>query len=146
MTIVLGFAFFRLGFSQGDVLGRAGLLFFIPIQNTFGVLFPIITFVPMNTGLLMKERRTGAYRVSTYYISRYSVEVPVNIVSRLVFFVLIYWFVPFYLPLPILRHRTGRLIKLPFRMCNFKPEAGPFFIFVAVNCATILLAITMASL
>jgi ABC-type multidrug transport system permease subunit len=28
-------------------------------------------------------------------------------------------------------------------MCNFKPEAGPFFIFVAVNCATILLAIAM---
>lgn len=68
-----------------------------------------------------------------------------NIVSRLFFFILIYWFVPSYPPLPILRHRTCRLkyIKLPFRMCNFKPEAGPFFIFVAVNCATILLAIAM---
>ncbi|KAH8802990.1 P-loop containing nucleoside triphosphate hydrolase protein [Xylogone sp. PMI_703] len=119
MSIVLGFTFFRLGFSQGDVLARAGLLFFIPIQNTFGVLFPLITFVPMNTGLLMKERRAGAYRVSTYYLSRYSVEIPVNIVSRLPFFILIYW------------------------MCNFKPETGPFFIFVAINCATILLAITM---
>jgi hypothetical protein len=55
MTIVLGFTFFHLGFSQGDILGHAGLLFFIPIQNTIRVLFPIITFVPMNTGLLMKE-------------------------------------------------------------------------------------------
>lgn len=92
MSIVLGFTFFRLGYSQGDVLGRAGLLFFIPIQNTFGVLFPIIMFVPMNTGILRKDRRTGAYRVSTYYLSRYSVEIPVAVVSRVVFFVLIYWF------------------------------------------------------
>jgi ABC-type multidrug transport system permease subunit len=28
-------------------------------------------------------------------------------------------------------------------MCNFKPAAGPFFIFVAINCLTLLLAITM---
>jgi hypothetical protein len=95
MSVVLGFTFFRLGYSQGDVLGRAGLLFFIPIQNTFGVLFPIITFVPMTTGLLRKDRRTGAYRVSTYYLSRYSVEIPVAVVSRLVFFILIYWLAPF---------------------------------------------------
>jgi uncharacterized membrane protein len=91
MSVALGFAFFRLGYSQGDVLGRAGLLFFIPIQNAFGVLFLIITFVLMTTGLLRKERRTGAYRVSTYYLSRYSVEIPVAIMSRIVFFILIYW-------------------------------------------------------
>jgi hypothetical protein len=45
----------------------------------------------MNNGILKKERRTGAYRVSTYYLSRYSVEIPVAVVSRIVFFVLIYW-------------------------------------------------------
>lgn len=28
-------------------------------------------------------------------------------------------------------------------MCNFKPAAGPFFIFIAMNCLTVLLAITM---
>lgn len=28
-------------------------------------------------------------------------------------------------------------------MCNFKPAAGAFFIFVAMNCLTLLLAITM---
>lgn len=94
MSIVLGFTFFRLGLSQGDVLGRAGLLFFIPIQNTFGVLFPIIVFLPMYNGILVKERRTGAYRVSTYLLSRYSVEIPVAVASRLIFFVLIYWLVP----------------------------------------------------
>ena len=96
MSVVLGFTFFRLGFSQGDVLGRAGLLFFIPIQNTFGVLFPIVVFLPMYNGILVKERRTGAYRVSTYLLSRYSVEIPVAVVSRLVFFILIYWLVLFY--------------------------------------------------
>jgi len=127
MSIVLGFTFFRLGFSQGDVLGRAGLLFFIPIQNTFGVLFPIITFVPMNTGLLIKERRTGAYRVSTYYLSRYSVEIPVNIVSRLVFFVLIYWSVPFSLLLPIIRHRPGLTdVELPLGCATSSLKRGRF--------------------
>lgn len=109
MSIVLGFTFFRLGLSQGDVLGRAGLLFFIPIQNTFGVLFPIIVFLPMYNGILVKERRTGAYRVSTYLLSRYSVEIPVAVVSRLVFFVLIYWLVPVSLYLWFILSRSDNI-------------------------------------
>jgi ABC-type multidrug transport system permease subunit len=136
MAIILGFTFFRLGFSQSDVIGRAGLLFFIPIQNSFGVLFPIIVFLPMYNGILVRERRTGAYRVSTYLLSRYSVEIPVAVVSRLPFFVLIYWLVP-----PIKKSKAD--VNLLFRMCNFKPAAGPFFIFVAINALTVLLAITM---
>src|ERR1700722_11128815 len=28
-------------------------------------------------------------------------------------------------------------------MCNFKPAVGPFFIFLAMNCLTVLLAVTM---
>lgn len=143
MSVVLGFTFFRLGYSQGDVLGRAGLLFFIPIQNTFGVLFPIITFVPMTTGILRKERRTGSYRVSTYYLSRYGVEIPVAVVSRLVFFILIYWLASFLLSLLSLPSSDSNILLITFRMCNFKPAVGPFFIFIAMNCLTILLAVTM---
>lgn len=120
MSVVLGFTFFRLGLSQGDVIGRAGLLFFIPIQNTFGVLFPIITFLPMINGILMKERRTGAYRVSTYYLSRYSVEIPVAISSRMVFFVLIYWFA-----------------SLPFLpLFYYSSSSGPAKYYMALGCAT----------
>lgn len=68
--IVLSFAFFQLGSEQKDILSRLGLLFFIPVNNTFSVLFPIISYLPLLNGILVRERRTGSYRVSTFYLSR----------------------------------------------------------------------------
>jgi hypothetical protein len=37
LLIVIGFAFFRLGRSQSDVLARIGVLFFVPINASFAV-------------------------------------------------------------------------------------------------------------
>lgn len=112
MSIILGFTFFRLGYSQADVIGRGGLLFFIPINTSFSILIPIVSFLPLINGILKKERSTGAYRVSTYYLSRLSVEIPVGLASRLIFFVLIYWYISPSFPIichykHILSHRSS---------------------------------------
>ena len=38
LLIIIGFAFFRLGSSQADVLARIGVLFFVPINSSFAVI------------------------------------------------------------------------------------------------------------
>ncbi|KAI5808795.1 P-loop containing nucleoside triphosphate hydrolase protein [Peziza echinospora] len=117
--LILSFTFYRLGNDQGAVIGRAGLLFFIPVNISFGVLFPIISYLPLLNGILVRERSTGAYRVSTFYISRYLIEIPMAISSRMIFFLMVYW------------------------ICGFKQEAGAFFIFLGMNCLTVVYSISM---
>jgi len=117
--IILAFTFFRLGDGQSDVIGKAGLLFFLPVNISFSVLFPIVSYLPLLNGILTRERSTGAYRVSTFYLSRYVVEIPMAILSRLILFLLVYW------------------------VCGFRPQAGPFFIFVGINCLTVVTSVAM---
>lgn len=119
LGIILSFAFYRLGTEQKDIISRLGLLFFIPVNNSFSVLFPIISYLPLLNGILVRERRTGSYRVSTFYLSRILIEIPQNLAARCVFFIMIYW------------------------VSNFKPDAGSFFIFFAFNCLTVIYAVAM---
>lgn len=117
--LILAFTFYRLNDGQAGVIGKAGLLFFLPVNISFSVLFPIISYLPLLNGILIRERSTGAYRVSSFYISRYLIEIPMAILARLIEFVLVYW------------------------VCAFRPDAGPFFIFMGFNCLTVILSVAM---
>ncbi|KAF8456119.1 ABC-2 type transporter-domain-containing protein [Kalaharituber pfeilii] len=117
--LILSFTFFRLGDNQSDVIGKAGLLFFIPVNVSFSALFPIISYLPLLNGILTRERSTGAYRVSTFYLSRYLIEIPLGLLSRLTMFVMVYW------------------------ICGFRPEAWAFFIYIGINFLTVIFSISM---
>ncbi|KAF8422453.1 P-loop containing nucleoside triphosphate hydrolase protein [Tirmania nivea] len=117
--LILAFTFYRLNDGQSGVIGKAGLLFFHPVNISFSVLFPIISYLPLLNKILIRERSAGAYRVSTFYISRYLIEVPMAILSRLILFVLVYW------------------------VCGFRPKAGPFFIYMGISCMTVILSVAM---
>lgn len=117
--LILSFTFFRLGNAQGDVIGKAGLLFFIPINISFSVLFPIVSYLPLLNGILVRERSTGAYRVSSFYISRYLIEIPSALASRLIFFTMVYW------------------------ICGLSPTAKAFLINLGINCLTVVFSVAM---
>jgi len=73
----------------------------------------------------------------TFYISRYLIEIPMAILSRLILFVLVYW----YLSLLTLLRKSGTDTLI--RVCAFRPEAGPFFIYMGINCLTVILSVAM---
>jgi len=96
-----------------------GLLFFLPVNISFSTLFPIITYLPLLNGILTRERSTGAYRVSTFYLSRVAIEIPTAILGRMILFIMVYW------------------------ICGFRTQAGPFFIFIAINILTVIVSVVM---
>lgn len=119
LTLLLGFAFFRLGDDQQSVLARNGALFFIPVNTAFTVLFPVVSVFPLERAILRKERRGNSYRVSTFFISRVLVELPGEFLTRVPYLVALYWLV------------------------NFKPAASNFFIFLGINCLLLFVGIAL---
>lgn len=122
LCIIIGFAFFRLGQSQADVLARIGVLFFIPINASFAVVFPILAIFPLQRAIMRRERASGLYRTSSFYTSQVIVEIPAQFLQRFLFYCLLYW------------------------MIGLKNTAAAFFIYMAVNIVQVLTAVSRLSL
>ncbi|CEH14703.1 abc atp-binding protein isoform 1 [Ceraceosorus bombacis] len=116
LLIIIGFAFFRLGYDQGDVLARIGVLFFLPINSTFSVFLPVLAPLALQRAVMKRERSAGTYRTSSFYMSKMLIEVPSNAVQRIPFFAVLYW------------------------MCGLNPSAASFFIFLALNLMQVIVA------
>lgn len=94
---------------------QIGLLFFI---SGFWCLFPlyqaIFTF-PQERMMLEKERSSGMYRLSSYFMSRIIGDLPMELILPTVFIIITYW------------------------MAGLKPTAGHFFhtLFVVMFCVLV---------
>ncbi|CAO1622683.1 unnamed protein product [Sympodiomycopsis kandeliae] len=119
LVIIIGFAFFRLGRDQNDVLSRIGVLYFIPINTAFSVLLPVLTPLAIQRAVMKRERSAGLYRTSSFYLSKLFIEIPNNIVTRGPLFILLYW------------------------MLGLRPTAGAFFIFLAINSLQVISAVCL---
>ena len=109
LLIIIGFAFFRLGYSQADVLARIGILFFLPVNASFAVLFPVLAQFPLQRQVMIRERSAGSYRTSSFYVSKVLCEVPNAILQKALYYIIIYW------------------------MVGLRESAAAFFIFLGIN-------------
>ncbi len=119
LCVLIGFSFFRLKLNEGGALGRIGLLFFVLINSSFALLFPIISVFPLQRSIMMRERSAGMYRTTSFYFAALFVEIPSQLFQRVWFYVILYF------------------------MTGLKLEAGAFFIWLLVNGIQILISIAM---
>ncbi|KAJ2664176.1 hypothetical protein IWW48_000945 [Coemansia sp. RSA 1200] len=70
MTIFIGFVFFQLKTDQASIQNRIGALFMLLIQGSFPVTFSVMTVTMLGRNVLTRERSTGSYRMSSYYVAR----------------------------------------------------------------------------
>ncbi|MEW5296891.1 MAG: hypothetical protein WDW36_000138 [Sanguina aurantia] len=94
----------------------AGLLFFIVLFMSFANLFNSLMTFPPEFQMLVKERQSGMYRLSAYYIARTSSELPVDCLLPSIFYIILYF------------------------MTGLRLDAGAFF----ANWATLLLIVLVA--
>ncbi|KAL2917532.1 hypothetical protein HK105_202815 [Polyrhizophydium stewartii] len=91
LFIVIGFIFFKLSADTGGVQSRVGLLFFICINQTFGVVMPTISVFPIQRIIIRRERAGGSYRSSSAYIAKVISSLPLPLIGCLVFGIPVYW-------------------------------------------------------
>lgn len=72
-------------------LQQVGLLFFFSIFWGFFPLFNAILAFPLERPMLTKERSSGMYRLSSYYIARTIGDLPMELVLPTLFITITYW-------------------------------------------------------
>ncbi|KAJ1769721.1 hypothetical protein IW140_005174 [Coemansia sp. RSA 1813] len=126
MTIFMGFVFFQLKTNQASIQNRIGALFMLVIQSSFPVTLPTMTVIMAGRNVLMRERSTGTYRMSSYFFAR-----------ALSFYPLVF--------LPLIIMFTGM-----YFIAHFQYDAAKFFIgfalLLTIIYASLGLAFTIAML
>lgn len=70
---------------------QVGLLFFFSIFWGFFPLFNAIFTFPQERSMLVKERSSGMYRLSSYFFARMAGDLPMELVLPTIFVVVTYW-------------------------------------------------------
>jgi len=70
-----------------------GIFFFISINQAFAGVFNVIFVYPLERNVVLKERASATYRVSSYLVSKTMSELPRTVLQVLFFVTLIYWMV-----------------------------------------------------
>ncbi len=121
MAFVLGSVFYQLGFiNPASSQGRAGILFFIMINDAFSLSQTGISWVEERL-LVNRERASGTYGDLAYFLAKVLVETPIHILQTGLFVTIMYW------------------------MAQLNQGAVQFFLFYAINISTSLAAVSLYS-
>ncbi|KAL4028036.1 hypothetical protein IC575_011228 [Cucumis melo] len=77
--------------DPSHIQDQVGLIFFFSIFWGFFPLFNAIFAFPLERPMLNKERSSGMYRLSSYYMSRTAGDLPMELVLPTVFVTVTYW-------------------------------------------------------
>jgi hypothetical protein len=85
MALLTGIVFLQLGRDQTGVKDRQGVLFFMVLGNAFPALQATLLLFHAEKRVFNRERMGGAYRVSTYYLSKTTTDMPISVAPLLLF-------------------------------------------------------------
>eukprot|EP00257_Ricinus_communis_P019111 XP_015578001.1 ABC transporter G family member 21 [Ricinus communis] len=77
--------------DTSHIQDQVGLLFFFSIFWGFFPLFNAIFAFPQERPILIKERSSGMYRLSSYYFARMAGDLPMELVMPIIFVTVAYW-------------------------------------------------------
>ncbi|KAJ2425157.1 hypothetical protein GGF41_002527, partial [Coemansia sp. RSA 2531] len=91
MALLIGFMFFYLKKDSVSVQNRLGVLFIIAVNATFPIVMPFLTLYYKERDIMVRERSSATYRVTSFYLSKFTTYVPIALVSNTIFFIGIYF-------------------------------------------------------
>lgn len=127
MAIILSLIWFQVSDDQNGVQDRVGVLFFITTSGMMQNVMGVLTTFSGERGAVLREQDNGMYRTLPYFCARIMCDVPIKIVSPILFGSIAYWSVGFqasaekfltFLALLILLYLAGNSLGL-FLACVF---------------------------
>ena len=93
ITLILGFVYFQLPTSIAGIQDRIGALFFICVNQTFGIVMPIIGVFPEQKLIIKRERAAGTYRASSAFVAKFISSLPLAYAGSLLLSIPVYWMI-----------------------------------------------------
>lgn len=91
VATLLSFVFFQLGDDFGSIQSRVGLLFFIPINQMFVIIVPLIDSFTKDREIILRERYSATYRILSAYLGKFISLLPLQFVLTTIFCFMIYY-------------------------------------------------------
>uniref|UniRef100_A0A7S1THM9 Probable ATP-dependent transporter ycf16 n=1 Tax=Compsopogon caeruleus TaxID=31354 RepID=A0A7S1THM9_9RHOD len=121
-SILLGVIWLNIGRGDNSVPSNfralTGVLFFAVVNQAFGATFGVLFNYPAERAIVLKERASASYRVSSYFLAKTVSELPRGFLFSFLFSVITYW------------------------MIGLRANGGSFFLFVLVLFLVNLIAET----
>jgi len=77
--------------GSGAAQDRNGVLFFVAANSLMAGLMGTLTTFANERSAFIRERRGGLYNLTPYFVAKFTVELPVAILSATIYIAIIYW-------------------------------------------------------
>lgn len=91
VSLLLSFVFFQLSDNFGSIQSRIGLLFFIPINQMFVIIIPLIDSFTKDREIILRERYSSTYRIASAYMAKFMSLLPMQLILTTIFCFMIYY-------------------------------------------------------
>lgn len=91
LSIVASLVWFQIPETEQALNDRFGILFFSIIFWSFNSMFIALTAFPAERVVINKERSSGSYRLSAYYLAKTLSELPLILFLPSVYIIVVYW-------------------------------------------------------
>ncbi|CAF2117823.1 unnamed protein product [Rotaria magnacalcarata] len=116
VSIITGLCWLRMPFTESKIPDRTSFVFFVMIFWPSQTLFAGLMSFPSERSIIARERASGSYRLSAYFLAKSSSEAPLKLVLPTMFMIISYW------------------------MANINPFFPTFLAFLALELVAILVA------
>lgn len=97
ISVILGLTYFQIPLDQNSVQTRIGTLFFISTNLIFSIVQPIILIWPLEKMILLRERASHSYRVSSAFLAKSISILPLRMTASFIFGTILYLLLGFQL-------------------------------------------------
>ncbi|KAJ1748521.1 hypothetical protein LPJ79_004442 [Coemansia sp. RSA 1821] len=90
-ALIVGFMFFYLKHDAISIQNRLGVLFVVVLNSTFPVVMPSMQAYLQERDIMLRERASAVYRVTTFFVSKATTFIPLALLNGVVFVVGVYF-------------------------------------------------------
>jgi ABC-type transport system involved in multi-copper enzyme maturation permease subunit len=91
LALISGLCWLRMEFTENTIPDRSSFIFFIMTFWPFQTLMMGLLSFPFERAVIEKERASGSYRLSAYFIGKSLAEAPLILVLPTLFLIIAYW-------------------------------------------------------
>jgi ABC-type multidrug transport system permease subunit len=91
LGLVTGLLWFQMDYTESTVFDRSSYFFFTMTYWVFDAMFTALMAFPAEREVILKERSSGSYHLSAYFLAKTSSEMPTRLVLPAIYMVISFW-------------------------------------------------------
>jgi ABC-type multidrug transport system permease subunit len=91
LGIIVGLLWFQLEYTEATVFDRSSYYFFTMTYWVFDAMFQALIAFPAEREVILKERASGSYHLSAYFMAKTTSEMPTRLVLPLIYMCISFW-------------------------------------------------------